>query len=326
MNRKARLLKKLHQGSCSREELEALLDLLEEDSAPPSPEVLETLWQQLEASPPLADPFSLALLDRTLSKLEASEAQPPANAARHRLIRWRRWLAVAAGVLLLLGVFSWLQLQMAPPVSYRTAYGEQQQLRLPDGSSVTLNANSSLSYQPTWKKGELRQVWLEGEAYFEVRKGQSGKQKFQVITPDLTVEVLGTIFNVNTRAAQTEVYLQEGKVEVALAERGEAVSLQPGELMTYSRHTGKANKGVVAVEAPADWKDGTLTFRDKPLREVLSKFEEIYGLRAQVTDDTVLERRFTLSVPVDSATLAYELLRELTGLDIVKQGDILLIE
>ena len=74
------------------------------------------------------------------------------------------------------------------------------EILLPDGSAVTLNANSKLQYYTH----SARKVWLEGEAFFEVKKIPETAEPFQVVTNDLTITVLGTTFNVNSRNEQTK--------------------------------------------------------------------------------------------------------------------------
>lgn len=87
---------------------------------------------------------------------------------------------------------------------YATQYGEQRVVELPDHSVVSLNANSTLRFRNDWSQANtLREVWLDGEAFFSVQKqeGAAGPAKFIVHTNDLDVEVLGTRFNVSNRMA-----------------------------------------------------------------------------------------------------------------------------
>ena len=91
-----------------------------------------------------------------------------------------------------------------------TGFGEKMTFVLPDQSKVILNANSSLRYH----KDQPRKIWLKGEAYFQVSKKQKTKEKFWVITPDLTIEVLGTAFNVNSHQEKTRVSLEEGSIKL----------------------------------------------------------------------------------------------------------------
>lgn len=336
MTTKNRLIEKLYKGLCSKEELETLLDLIrqEDPSASEHADIIQELWDQLENFPELEEPTASLILERTLAKIEknerksGSEVNPRQPAARRMASRRKLWpvLAAAASLLLLLGIGLWLWWAPSGQLQFHTAYGEQRSLTLPDGSVVKLNANSSLAYYPQWNDTELRQVWLEGEAYFEVAKNEATGQKFQVITKDLTVEVLGTIFNVNTRSEATEVFLEEGKVNIDLPEQDEDILMAPGELVTYSPKTKHSQKKQVQEEAPASWKDGTALFQGTPLREIIQTFEEIYGIETVVENASLLDRKFNLGIPVDNLETAYEVLKELTGLQIEKQGNRLTIK
>lgn len=146
----------------------------------------------------------------------------------------------------------------AVAVSYNTLStpkGSQYQLVLPDGSKVWLNAASSIRF-PTAFTGATRQVTLIGEAYFEVAKNE--KQPFIVQANDMTVQVLGTHFNVmayNDEAAMATTLL-EGSVKVQ--QQGQTVMLVPGKQALV-----KANNIQVQaadVEQATAWKDGYFSF------------------------------------------------------------------
>lgn len=126
--------------------------------------------------------------------------------------RWR--IASSVASILIIASVAFFQFFHSSEVLYATGFGEQMEIELPDGTSVTLNANSKLAYNS--KKSRV--VQLEGEAFFEVVKKIETNENFQVITPDLAVTVLGTSFNVNARNDQTKVYLEEGIVELKIEE------------------------------------------------------------------------------------------------------------
>jgi len=143
----------------------------------------------------------------------------------------------------------------------QTDYGQQQSIELPDGSTVELNANSSLTFEKNWNQLETRKVWLKGEAFFEVVKKEQSHQKFQVITKDLTVEVLGTVFNVNSHREETKVFLQEGKVNLSLNGLEETMLLEPGEIIAYSQSKKEhPEKQQVLRSQHTSWKYGLLLF------------------------------------------------------------------
>ena len=89
-----------------------------------------------------------------------------------------------------------------------------------------------------WNDADGRQVWLEGEAYFQVQKKPSTVEKFIVHTRQVDVEVLGTRFNVNTRRQRAVVSLEEGKVrlsvhggDAAVLEKKSAMIMRPGQVV-----------------------------------------------------------------------------------------------
>jgi ferric-dicitrate binding protein FerR (iron transport regulator) len=102
---------------------------------------------------------------------------------------------------------------------------------------VLLNANSQLRTPARWPAGARREVWLEGEAFFQVTKkgaapgGGTDGARFVVHTGQVDVAVLGTRFNVTNRRGQTTVTLNEGKVKLEEGDLDGAVIMEPGELV-----------------------------------------------------------------------------------------------
>lgn len=242
------------------------------------------------------------------------------DASRLRVASRRRILSIAATLLLLIVAGGWLFLGQRSMVEVTTAYGEQQTLTLPDGSEVMLNANSTLQYPKRWKDQESRKVRLSGEAFFTVTQKPTTGQKFQVVTEDLTVEVLGTVFNVNARETDTEVYLEEGKVNLILEKQADEIEMAPGELVIYSKATQLPVKKKLEEEQPASWKDGIAWMKNALLEDIIQKINEIYGVTVLVENEAHLARRFSAGIPVDDPETGYKVLMELTGLNIEKNG------
>ena len=287
-----RLIRKLFEGTCSREELLSLLEMLREKDVQPAPEVMERLWEELQKYEKLPPSTSEKIFAKTLRKIE--------NRGSKQKTLYRYWIGAAASVILLIGLLLWLPWDAENTVEMTTSFAEQKQLELPDGSLVTLNANSSITYASAWNDKEPRRVWLQGEAFFDVAKKETTKQKFEVRTQDLVVEVLGTSFNVNTHHAQTRVFLEEGIIKLKLDNRAEPLLLEPGDLVSYSQKTQKTNREKVKQQAPSSWKEGIVIFKDAPLETILKRINEIYGLDYAAPEEDQLERVFTISIPVDN--------------------------
>lgn len=324
MTGKGKLIKKLYEGTCSPKELRLLFDLLqEEDSTQDKPKVMEKLWEELSTYPDLEESIASEMMTELFDRVEKQESKAagkimpqkrrPASGRRRRFLQ----LASAAMFVLLLGTVFWLWLRPVEQVVVQTAYAEQKTIQLPDHTTVKLNANSTLSYPKSWDPAKPRQVRLRGEAYFEVEKKPLTGQKFQVITEDLTIEVLGTTFNVNARQAATKVFLEEGLINLDLEEQSEDILMEPGEMVTYSKSQGKPLKKQIEKETPASWKDGTAVLRDVLLSEIIQKVHEIYDVRIVLEDESYLNREFTVFLPVEDPDMGYKMLVGL-GLDMEK--------
>lgn len=163
----------------------------------------------------------------------------------------------------------------------QTSRGGQQQLRLPDGSRVWLNAQSSITY-PTFFAGNQREIWLNGEAYFEIEtiKNAEGKMPFIVhITSGSKdargdVEVLGTHFNINAYDNESSVKttLIEGKVRMSnhVTTNSQSVILNPGQQARLAT-TGKISvvKDEQAMEMAMAWTKNEFTFRASTIADIL---------------------------------------------------------
>jgi transmembrane sensor len=163
-----------------------------------------------------------------------------------------------------------------------TPMGAQYQLVLPDGSKVWLNAASSITF-PAAFTGAERVVSITGEAYFEIAKiKQRGNNllPFIVKTPQQTVKVLGTHFNINSyENEQSErTTLLEGSVQVSAA--AQTVQLSPGQQAVVGN--GKPTAVVSAdVESVTDWKDGYFIFNDEDLESIMRKVARWYNVKIE---------------------------------------------
>ena len=320
MDYKSILIQKLFEDKCSREELLLLLELTKDDQDAGTPEILRLLQKRI--AQPSLPPSEVS--ERIKGKIFAGIRELPATSPAVdgvKRIKRRHLLAVAATLLLLLaGTWTYFYQNVSwGNVAVHTGYGENKSLVLPDGSQVILNANSSLRYNKHWGAYASRQVWLEGEAFFEVEKKPATDQKFMVFTSDLTIEVLGTVFNVNTYREATSVFLEEGKVQLDFKGLEVPVVMEPGEIVSYSQSDGGVPVKQHAQPIPhTSWKDGIMVFNQTPLKEVLTKMEETYGIKFRVRDEIYLDRQITTGLPVENFELALSLLETTLGMQIIK--------
>ena len=213
--------------------------------------------------------------------------------AYERKNRYLKIFSVAASLLICLSIGAgWLFLKEKEPVmvSVATAEGEMLSLTLPDGSLVTLNSQSSLSYAEDFKGAE-RTVVLDGEALFDVVKDK--EKRFVVKSDTVSVCVYGTKFNIQAYDSNenVEVSLLEGNVKVKAMER--QAELQPGEQAVFNRNTFEMKKAKVDVNAFASWKSGRIYFKDKPFSEITSLLERKFGQKVYIMSDALKKVRFS---------------------------------
>lgn len=216
---------------------------------------------------------------------------------------YRLRIAVSIAFLMLGASVIWWVYFTSPETAYQTAYSEQRQITLPDGTQVTLNANSELRMKREWQDAQAREVWLEGEAYFRVVKQPSAADgRFIVHTPELDIEVLGTEFNVQARRGKTEVVLNEGKVALRQLRESQPMIMEPGE--KASLDVGQPlTKVSVNPERYASWKDNRLFFDNASLEEIFLRIQDIHGYEIDVSDPQLLEQQFTGSCPVNDISI-----------------------
>ncbi len=191
------------------------------------------------------------------------------------------WMySAAASIILLLTVF---YINKNNTSNFSTAYGEQIVVKLPDNSTAYLSPGASLEFdKKNWS--EKRDLFLTGEAYFEVEKGKS----FTVNTKQGKVVVLGTKFTVNTSSNFFEVQCFEGKIKATSKNNSQAI-LTKGKAFRVFKN--KNENWEFAKEKPT-WLNGESNFNNTPLSKVILTLEKQYNLKFN-TDKIDVNRRFT---------------------------------
>lgn len=199
----------------------------------------------------------------------------------------------------------------------QTEYGEIKTLTFTDGSEITLNARSSLTYPTTYNGGDM-EVELQGEAYFSIDHKTGEQQRtFSVKTPEGRIAVLGTRFNVNTYSQNTEVVLEEGKVHVETADSLEAYTMSPNELVRLQSGNRDIEIDKVDTELYTSWTSFELKFKNTPLHQVAQRIEQIYGVDVEFKDEYLKNVELSGSAPNKNFLVLLEGLRTLLDIPIV---------
>ncbi len=247
--------------------------------------------------------------------------EPDHNRSSRLLLRWVAIIipivALAAG--------AWHYKKSGTALVYETSFGERKNFHLPDGSFVRLNAGSSLRLQKGFGAAR-RDLYLEGEAYFDVK--HNANAAFVVHTASMDVRAIGTAFNVRSYAGDSsaETVLINGIVEVTLKGREERkVVLRPDHKIRWNadeppgRQPGpRADKiqvkDVVRTSGgdipETGWIHNKLIFEDETLASIAVKLERWYGVQVVIADESLRNYRFTGTFEQEGLAEVLDLFRE----------------
>ncbi|MBW1654651.1 FecR family protein [Flavobacterium quisquiliarum] len=170
--------------------------------------------------------------------------------------------------------------------------GGQFFIKLADGTKVWLNSESKLKFPVSFEDGEPRQVELVyGEAYFDVSPSTAHKgSHFNVVTKNQNVEVLGTEFNIKAYQDTPAIFttLVEGKVN--LSGSFDNTILKPGYQSVLENN--RIRVAAVDVFNEVSWKDGTFSFQEMPLKEIMKVLERWYDIKTVFKNKAVENRTF----------------------------------
>lgn len=326
MDIEEKLVQKLFHNQCSKDELEFLFQLILNDNLNIDPKIINELGRQMGNPPEVSESMHNRMLDKVLEGTTHREIlQSEKQVKLNKFSSYTKMIIGSAAAILILvcGTVAFNFIMNENVVWTYTDYGETKEIALPDNSVIILNGNSSVHYASDWVEGESRKVYLEGEAYFQIEKKPVSGENFQVITNDLTVEVLGTSFNVNTHNSQTEVFLDEGKLKVDLElDSKNDLYLKPGEYMNYSATQQRLIlPQKVEKELVTSWRSGILTFKDTSLEEILSKLRTSMDFNYSLVNRNLIKRKYTLSLPLDNIEQAMAVLKKTTGSTISITGE-----
>lgn len=247
-------------------------------------------WQRSGEEVPRADSVT-----ERLQEIQAEiRGQIRGDRRKLRASRFRWVAALAAGVAVLLLTVWWMFQQRERAAGWESGYAEArilearvdrggrvQKIFLADGSLVWLNVDSRLEYPATFSD-TLRQVWITGEAYFEVEEDST--RPFVVSLGELQTRVLGTTFYVSAYPdAPAAVTLESGKVRV-FGSLGQQVLLQPRDQL---RVEGPDQWLVRPLDLSqlGTWREGKLAFEGVPLAELEPRLERWYRVQIDIESD-----------------------------------------
>lgn len=248
---------------------------------------------RLQSSCPGEEYSAERSFSRLMERINAIDR--PADIFRLRARYYRKWL-VAATVSLLIALSGWLYTALTPEAAPELIVqsnhtGLVQNVTLPDGTAIKLNNRSKLIY-PERFSGKKREVFLEGEAYFDVEHDK--KHPFVVHAGSLKIKVLGTKFTVNANSTlpQITATLLEGSIDVSNDKQ--SILMKPNQQLTYD--IGQNSMKLADLTDTADeirWTKNVWVLSGTPLLDICRRLEQLFDVKFIIMNDELINKSFT---------------------------------
>lgn len=256
----------------------------------------DSLFSHIEVKSPRADerysaPNSLA---RLMTRIHADYAKT-IHMGRNQTKVYRIWLAAASLAIVFL-TSGWLAtaLRPAPEMLIRNnAWEKVENLTLADGTQLSLNRGAQLIY-PEKFAGSTREIFLSGEAYFDVAHDRN--HPFIVRAGDLKIKVLGTRFNIEAYPDSETITttLLEGSVEVESRLSRQCIRMVPSQQLSYDIQSGEMKLSTLPdSEEPIRWKDNVWVLHQTPFTQVCHRLEQMFNVKIVIMNDKFIGKKFT---------------------------------
>ncbi len=347
------LLKKLSEGELTPHEAMQLNSILKnKDSEKEFNDMLEDIWEHsdMENIPS----------DRIWNKLQNEIPVKPTtetNKNGRRIALLVPYFKYAAVIVITIGItllFQHRSGKTSLPIAsidntketseITVSYGSKSKITLPDGSVVHLNSGSTLRY-PARFSSLSRNVYLDGEAFFDVKKDP--EHPFFVKTDVVTIKVLGTKFNVKSYSDEKTIQttLVSGAVEIysnkkGLSQEKRLLALKPNQQVIIVKGTESSTissnlkKSIIALdtmvakpqlEEAVAWKDNKLVFRDETFHDLSKRMERWYDVKIEIKDEELLNAIFSGAFVKESVEQALDALKLATPFRYTMEKNYILI-
>ena len=184
--------------------------------------------------------------------------------------------------------------------SLKVPYGKRFDIILSDNTKVYLNSGSILRYPVKFLDNQIREVFLEGEAFFEVSEDK--KNIFRVNSNRINVEVYGTKFNFKNYPEDyvSDVVLVNGSVGISNSENKSITKLSPGFKGSVDKENFKVDKVKINTKIYTSWIDGQVIFRGESFNQIIKKLERLYNVTIINNNEEISEELFNASIDTEN--------------------------
>lgn len=226
------------------------------------------------------------IYNKLLDRIRKSERK---QVVRHL---WIKYASVAAAILIAIAGYwigSWQNTEPVQYYSYITG-NSISSFTLPDGTEISLNKNSTLSYSSLYGE-KIREVSLEGEGFFSVAKDKT--RDFIVDLDGSKISVLGTVFNVKNYKKEnvTTTTLLEGSIRFETSDQ--QVLLKPDQQLVFDKSSNKIDMKNVSTDLVTIWKSDLIKYRSITFSEFLDMLKEQYDVEIVLTNEALSNQKLT---------------------------------
>lgn len=259
-----------------------------------------------------ASPDFKSIFKKVWTKIEETK---PAKKTNVRYLSYIGKIAAAVVIGIVAGVYA-MHITSVPkePVYYasHSPKGSISEMILPDGSVIFLNADSRVKYSVEGENGN-REVFLEGEAWFDVKKDDT--KPFVVHTSYYDVNVTGTQFNVKAYEADNEIAttLEEGQIIIQSTgnfKLAEDIVVKPGEQVKLNKNTKQLTILQVNTKWFTSWKDNKLVFVNMNMKDLELLLERKYGVEIEIKNKDILNLHFDGTIKNESIIEFLEIIKK----------------
>jgi transmembrane sensor len=184
--------------------------------------------------------------------------------------------------------------------SLKVPYGKRFDIYLSDGTKVYLNSGSSLRYPVKFLKDKPREVFLDGEAFFDVTESEINM--FSVNSNGISVEVYGTKFNVRNYPEDyvSDVVLVKGSVGITNNQSDDIIKLSPGFKGSVNKENFLVETTKINTKLYTSWIDGEVIFRNESFNQIVKKLERLYNVTIINNHESISKELFNANIDVEN--------------------------
>ncbi len=184
--------------------------------------------------------------------------------------------------------------------SLKVPYGKRFDIVLSDNSKVYLNSGSILRYPVKFLNNQIREVFLEGEAFFDISEDE--KNIFRVNSNGINVEVYGTKFNFKNYPEDyvSDIVLVNGSVGISNSENKSITKLSPGFKGSVDKENYKVEKVKINTKIYTSWIEGQVVFRGESFNQIIKKLERLYNVTIINNNVKISEELFNASIDTEN--------------------------